>query len=163
MSRNKVDVLIGQIKLVTGTGQLCALLGSCVGIAMICEKQNVVALAHCLLPYMKQPQTNANARYVDHAILSLIELMGIKKMRERANVKVILAGGSSMIVDHCKTRKNRAEKSIGQQNIEAANTILRKENFEVIHEDTGGFKGRRIIIDCSTKNFLITTFNRSVI
>ncbi|NYE60222.1 chemotaxis protein CheD [Duganella sp. 1224] len=141
--RAPLQVTMGQLKLGARTDQLQALLGSCVGIALIWKKRGVCALAHCLLPECPQMADEFGARYVNQAVPSLLRLLGASEA-DHADIDVVVAGGATML-NGCSSRLQ-----IGQQNAEAARKYLRQHSLNVVYCRVGGKCGRTLTIDCAT-------------
>lgn len=139
---------IGELKIGGHTEQLKALLGSCVGIAFIWQKRGRCGLAHCLLPEAAVPQLEPGARYVSHAVPSLLRLMGATSA-DLADIVVVVAGGG-MMLDACSSRFQ-----IGLHNAEAAQKYLRLHGLNVADCQVGGKGGRTLTVDCATCSYQI--------
>ena len=146
--RAPLQVAMGQLKLGARTDQLQALLGSCVGIALIWKKRGQCALAHCLLPDAPQAQEELSARYVSQAVPALLTLLGASEA-DYPDIQVVLAGGATML----NARSSRLQ--IGQQNIDAARRHLRKCGLNVQYCRIGGKCGRTLTVDCATSSFIV--------
>ena len=139
---------IGEMKIGGRSDQLKALLGSCVGIAFLWKKRGRCGLAHCLLPEAAAPQWEPGARYVSHAVPSLLRLMGASAA-DYADIVVVVAGGG-MMLDACSSRFQ-----IGQQNADAASKYLRQYGLNVLECRVGGKTGRTLAVDCATCSYQI--------
>jgi chemotaxis protein CheD len=139
---------IGELKIGGRTEQLKVLLGSCVGIALLWKKRGRCGLAHCLLPEAAVPQAEPGARYVSHAVPSLLRLMGATAA-DYADIVVVLAGGG-MMLDACSSRFQ-----IGQQNADAARKYLSMYGLNVLDCRVGGKTGRTLAVDCATCSYQI--------
>lgn len=146
--RAPLQVAMGQLKLGARTDQLQALLGSCVGIALIWKKRGQCALAHCLLPECPQMADEFGARYVNQAVPSLLRLLGASQ-EDCADIEVVIAGGATML-NSCSSRLQ-----IGQQNADAARKHLRKHGLNVSYCRIGGKCGRTLTIDCATCTYAV--------
>ncbi|MYM28418.1 hypothetical protein GTP58_08780 [Duganella sp. CY15W] len=146
--RPPVQVGMGQIKIASRTGQLQALLGSCVGIGILWKKRGRCGLAHCLLPECPQAAEELGARYVNQAVPSLLRLMGATEA-DYADIEVVVAGGATML-NACSSRLQ-----IGQQNADAARHHLRKHGLNVAYCRVGGKCGRTLTIDCATCDYTV--------
>lgn len=146
-------VNIGELRVGARTEQLQALLGSCVGIALLWPQKNRCALAHCLLPEAPLPTTELGARYVSQAVPSLLRLIGACAA-DYPEIEVVLAGGGTML-DGCSARFH-----IGQQNIAAAEKYLAQYGLRVRHTDVGGKRGRSMTVDCATQQVIIADFQQ---
>lgn len=147
------QVGIGQLKIGAGAGQLEAVLGSCVGIALIWREGGRCGLAHCLLPEAPELSSGATgalggARYVSQAIPALLLMMGAQE-DDYPHIEAVLAGGASML----DSRSPRLQ--IGQQNAAAARKYLRQRGLNVSTCCLGGHYGRTLRIDCATQNVIV--------
>lgn len=140
---------IGELKVGARTGQLKALLGSCVGLAFLWKKRGRCGLVHCLLPEAAGPQSaEPGGRYVSQAVPSLLRLMGATAA-DYADIAVVVAGGG-MMLDACSSRFQ-----IGQQNADAARKYLRLYGLNVVDFRVGGKNGRTLAVDCATCSYQI--------
>lgn len=138
---DEIHVRIAEVK----TGRLGEVLkvtlGSCVGILFKNKKTQTYGLAHCLLPKGHFERCEISAKYVDHAIESLIEILGIAKS-EYAEIEVSIFGGANMMKDVLHTNISQ----VGLMNIESAKNKLNELGFSIVSEDVGGYKGRKIVV-----------------
>ena len=149
-----MHVNIGELKIGSRCDQLQALLGSCVGIGFIWRKRGRCGLAHCLLPESPTPLADLSARYVSHAVPSLLRLIGATEA-DYADIEVIVAGGSTML-DACSARLQ-----IGQQNIDAAQKYLRQAGLNVQYCRVSGKTGRKLSIDCATFTYQVSDIQKT--
>ena len=131
---------------------LCALLGSCVAIAIIWPRERRGGLAHCLLPTAPGLVLRAGGRYVDQAVPTLLKLMGVTE-RDKGELQVILTGGASMF------GPARVVSRVGAANVAAAYKVLSERSLQLNYDDTGGRRGRQIRIDCTDYSFTIRKIN----
>ena len=148
-------VHIGEVKVGRGEDVLHALLGSCVGIALLCPSKKVYGLAHCLLPESPKITVNIGARYVDQAIKSLLLLMGIKKA-QYSEVQAVLAGGGNMT----KPQSANEEDLIGSINVNKAIECLKTAGIPIICQDIRGITGRKISLHCGSEKYEIKRISR---
>lgn len=114
-------------------------LGSCIAVCAYDPKKKVAGLIHIALPDSKVNQTKAGKMpgyFADTGLPLLFEDM-VKKGAEKKNIKIKLAGGSS-IMD-----QNR-HFDIGRRNAIAIKKFLWKNGFGVLKEDTGGNSSRTV-------------------
>ncbi len=114
-------------------------LGSCVAVCAYDPKNKVAGLIHIALPDSKVNAQKAGklpGYFADTGLPKLFEEM-MKLGAEKKNIKVKLAGGSS-IMD-----QNR-HFDIGRRNTIAIKRYLWKNGFGVIKEDTGGNASRTV-------------------
>lgn len=142
------QVAMGQLKIGSGSDRLQALLGSCVGIALLWKKQGRCALAHCLLPETAEMTEEFGARYVSQAVPSLLHLLGASSA-DYPDLEVVVAGGSTML-NGCSSRLQ-----IGQKNADAARRHLRKVGLAISYCRVGGKCGRTMLIDCATCDYTV--------
>jgi len=160
-----INVHIGEVKIGTGEQQLHTILGSCIGIALLWQKRGVYGLAHCLLP--KGPPgliTEMNSgkrkkdhvyagRYVDQAIESLTHAMSITDYKD---IRAVVAGGANMT----NPDSPAPEKLVGHQNALSAIACLNERKIIIVHEDTGGYEGRKMSITCDSGYFDVKAIPR---
>ncbi len=140
----EVKVGIADLNVVMPPGKIMTIgLGSCIGIALYDTTLKIAGLAHIMLPDSTQFKTVAKPlKFADLAIPLLIEKMegmGCKK----SNLIAKIAGGASMF--------NFSDKSmvsdIGKRNAESVRNTLMSESIPIVAEDTGGNKGRTMVVD----------------
>ena len=141
------QVRMGQLKIGVRTDQLEAVLGSCVGIALIWKKAGRCGLAHCLLPEAPVEEASTlkamtSARYVSLAVPALLRLMGAHEA-DYPDIEAVLAGGANML----DARSQRLQ--VGQQNAAAARKYLQQCGLTVSYCSLGGKHGRTMHVDCA--------------
>lgn len=114
------------------------ILGSCVSICLWDPGANVGGINHYLLP--NNPLNGqSDLRYGNTATERLIEtLLGLGVKKQRIVAKVV--GGASILTNFSDTRK-----SIGDQNVEVARTLLARHGITISGEQTGGTHGRKLL------------------
>jgi chemotaxis protein CheD len=150
-----VQVGMGELKLARDDEVLCALLGSCVGIAMLWRRRNSGVLAHCLLPQSPDLVGSHGARYVNQAVPMMLMLLGARR-DQRAEIDVILSGGASML------GPAGLSGGVGASNITAARDVLAQHGMQILHEATGGRRGRTFRLDCREGSFSIAKVERNI-
>lgn len=114
-------------------------LGSCVGICLVDSITKVGGLSHIMLPDSKQSSTGASTpmRFADTAIPLLVQKMQMMGAN-RSRLKAKIAGGALMFAA-------ASDKfNIGERNVNAVLTALRKEGIPIIAQDTGLDYGRTV-------------------
>ena len=139
---------IGELKIGTRTDQLKVLLGSCIGIAFLWQKRGRCGLAHCLLPESATTPLQPGARYVSHAVPSLLRQIGASTA-DLPDIVVVVAGGA-MMLDACSSRFQ-----VGLHNAEAADKYLRQHGLTVLDCQVGGKSGRTLTVDCASFSYHI--------
>ncbi len=134
-------IRMGEMAVAQSEGVLRTLLGSCIGLALYDRRQRVAGIAHIVLPDSRG-NTETPGKFVDTALPALCaameELAGIPlKLVAR------LAGGANMFATDAARR-------IGDQNIEAAEALLKTLRIPVVGRHCGGTQGRRMTMDVAT-------------
>ncbi|WP_097025912.1 chemotaxis protein CheD [Clostridium peptidivorans] len=128
-------------------------LGSCIGIAMYDKVNNVGGLLHIMLPDSTQFNNVSNPlKFADLGIPLLVEKMQ-KIGAVKRNLKAKIAGGASMFSFSDKSMNM----DIGGRNSIAVKNILKELSIPILAEDTGGNKGRTMILDLKTGTVQIKT------
>ncbi len=153
MSTGSINVHIGEVKIGRGTQELHTILGSCIGIALLWPGRNTFGLAHCLLPKSPNQNYEEGGRYVDQAIETLLQRMSVTNSRD---IRAVVAGGANMT----RPDTDAPERLVGFQNAQSALSNLDKRDIIVVHEDTGGFSGRKMSICCETGTFEVKQIPR---
>ena len=153
MSSNLIQVASGAVQVGRAGDVLACLLGSCVGIALVWPQGRCCGLAHCLLPDSNEGAWAMNARYVNHALPSLMSMMALRQ-KDLDQVEVILTGGANML------GAAGMSSGVGPLNIEAAHRSIAAHGLQVAQRDVGGRRGRTLRIDCSTYRVSIASVDR---
>jgi chemotaxis protein CheD len=111
-------------------------LGSCVGTCLYDSALHIAGLSHILLPEAAICKSDSNVmKYADTAIVELVRTMErVGASRYRLTAKI--AGGAKMFAT--------AGTSMGERNIIAVKSELRKLGICLIGEDTGSNYGRTV-------------------
>lgn len=148
----EVKVGIADLNLVVHPEKIMTIgLGSCIGIALYDKSLKVAGLAHIMLPDSTQfKNVTQPLKFADLAIPILIEKM-LKKGCKKRELVAKIAGGASMF--------NFSDKSmvsdIGKRNAEAVKKALSKQGIPILAENTGGNKGRTMILDSEDGKVLL--------
>ena len=127
-------------------------LGSCVGITLYNGAKKIGGMAHVMLPTYKGFEGQNIAKFVDSAVIELInQLVRIGATRTALVAKI--AGGAHMF----GRSQNSDMLKIGERNAAAGLAILRQLAIPVHANDTGGAHGRTIILDVETGALVIRT------
>jgi len=119
-------------------GVLRTLLGSCIGVALYDRVHRVAGLAHVVLP-TSQGIPELPGKFMDTAIPALLDKMA-QLVGRAVEPTARIAGGANMFVTNMVY-------SIGKQNIEASDRILRDMGIPIIGRHCGGERGRRMLLD----------------
>jgi chemotaxis protein CheD len=127
-------------------------LGSCVGITLFDKKSQIGGMAHCMLPAYKGFEGQTKAKFVDSAVVELLNQM-VKLGASRTALVAKIAGGAHMF----GRSQNNDLLKIGERNAAAGLAILKQLSIPVIANDTGGSHGRTIELDTNTGALSIKT------
>ena len=127
-------------------------LGSCVGITLHDKVNKVAGMAHCMLPTYKGFEGQNKAKFVDSAVVELVNQM-VKAGASRASLVAKIAGGAHMFG---KSQNNDLLK-IGERNAAAGLAVLKHLSIPVQANDTGGTHGRTIELNSTTGALNIKT------
>lgn len=133
-------------------------LGSCVGIAIYDKKTKKGGLSHIMLPdstfFTREMKPE---KFADLALPLMVE--EISKNKINRNLVAKIAGGASMF----NFSDNGASGGIGQKNILAVEQKLKEMGIPILGSNTGGNKGRTMIVDLETFDVSIRTVDREII
>ncbi|HEY0984749.1 MULTISPECIES: chemotaxis protein CheD [unclassified Schlesneria] len=132
---------MGEIEVARGAFVLRTLLGSCVGLVIYDLKNQVGGLAHIVLPSSTR-QSGPPGKYADQALEELLKQIRELGGRER-QLSAKFAGGANMFATTGPT-------SIGEQNINAVEHLLKTAGIPVLGRHCGGKAGRRLAFEVDT-------------
>jgi chemotaxis protein CheD len=130
-------------------------LGSCVAVIIHDVKIGIVGMIHIALPESAIDPDKAAQRpgyFADTGLPLMIEEMK-QRGSTRANVRVKLAGGASVMDD-------KGIFDIGKRNLLAAKKILWKSSLGAIAEDTGGEISRTVAVRVQDGETTISSGNK---
>ena len=160
MDSSEIKVGIADLNLVLDPGIIMTIgLGSCIGIALYDNKLKVAGLSHIMLPDSTQFKNVTNPmKFADSAIPILIDRME-KQGCKKQNIIAKIAGGASMF--------NFSDKSIisdiGKRNSEAVKKSLNEIGIPIVAEDTGGNKGRTMILESNNGKVILKIVGKGII
>jgi len=131
----------GQIFATADPAVVTTILGSCVAVCLFDPVSRVTGINHYLLA--KNPSRGTdNARYGDTAMEELLAAMG----KHGAKVDRVVAKmfGGACVLPVMAASKFR---SIGDQNVEVAKKFLESHRIEIAANETGGGRGRKLVLD----------------
>lgn len=132
---NTGEVRSGGFDIILNSGAI----GSCVVIAAFDSENKIGGMAHIMLPGMSPIKNHLHtSRYAADAIeemLSQLKKFGIKK----ENIEVCLVGGANVL--------KRESDTIGKDNLDAVEKLLRENKIEIKAKSTGGFDRRTVLFD----------------
>lgn len=147
LKKGDVRVGIAEAAAVLAPGTIATIgLGSCVGILLYDTHKKIAALIHIMLPDSKLFRNIPNAyKFADLAVPLMLEELKGQGCYKR-NIIAKIAGGSSMF----KFSEKNINSEVGLRNVNSVKEILEKEGIKLLAEDTGGNKGRTMIVDAET-------------
>ncbi|MPL95032.1 MULTISPECIES: chemotaxis protein CheD [Clostridium] len=142
--KKEVRVGIADAAVVSTPDRLITLgLGSCVGIALYDKEKKIAGLVHIMLPDSTQFKNIVNPfKYADLGIEKLLSEM-ISLGCRKNNIICKIAGGASMF----NFPDKKIISDVGKRNSLAVVEMLNKLSIPIIAEDTGGNKGRTMILE----------------
>lgn len=111
-------------------------LGSCIGLSLYDDTQNVGAMVHIMLPD-SAGRTDRPGKYADTAISLLLKELNALGSRNRSLIAK-MAGGA------CMFEYFGANLNIGERNAERVRVLLKENHIEIAAEDVGGKVGRSV-------------------
>ncbi|MBU0474450.1 MAG: chemotaxis protein CheD [Bacteroidetes bacterium] len=120
-------------------------LGSCLSITFYSRKIKYAGISHCQLPNSRECKSDCDNcldpfKFVNCTISAMIKKF--EKMQiQRKDIEVKIFGGADIIKSSSKERRTS---TVGRQNIQMAEEILRKNNMNITASDVGGALGRKI-------------------
>jgi len=130
-------------------------LGSCVGITLVDRANKIGGMAHCMLPTYKGYEGQNKAKFVDSAVIELINQL-VRLGAVKGHLVAKIAGGAHMF----GSSQNNDMLKIGERNAVAGVAILRQLNIPIQANDTGGTHGRTIILNINTGDLKIRTVGK---
>jgi len=128
-------------------------LGSCVGITLYDSVKKIGGMAHCMLPTYKGFEGQNKAKFVDSAVLELINALARLGVSKNGLVAKI-TGGAHMFT---AISQNNDLLKIGERNAAAGLAILKHLAIPITANDTGGKHGRTIELDLATGALKVRT------
>lgn len=157
MVRKKHDRTVGIGQIVVSTCPEILLiegLGSCLAIVLHDAENHITAIAHTLLPDGESAKkVDFPGKYVDSAIEEMIHQIKLHGGNPAEQLQAKLAGGAHMF--HFDSQVERL--TIGDKNIKAAHQTLERLHVPLSGEDTGGDKGRTLLLDTVTGELMVLT------
>jgi chemotaxis protein CheD len=140
--RNGVPVvylLPGELVAVGADSQrtLTTILGSCVSVCLWDRRGRGGGMNHFLLP-RRGPDTPRSGRYGDAAVSLLVSKV-LALGADRRDLRAKIFGGA-----HVLASVPMGARTLGNENVQVAVAALRDEGVQVVSEDVGGTRGRKL-------------------
>jgi chemotaxis protein CheD len=141
---------------------LKTVLGSCVGVSFWFPRLGLGALCHGILPHCPQGTEGEfidhsdGFRYVDFAICELLrQFASYGGLPSDLELKIF--GGADVLP---VIRESQTRRSVGSQNLAAADEVIKRESLRVLASDVGGSQGRFIRFHTGTGEVLLQRLAR---
>ncbi len=140
-------------------------LGSCLSVTMFSKRRGIGGICHGLLPECKTEKNKREChgeclegyKYVDCSIKRMVQLFDKQKVK-RSEIEVKCFGGADMFA---RPIERQGIVSVGRQNINIAEQVLKSEGLKMHVVDVGGFQGRKIFFYTQTGEVLLKRLHRS--
>ena len=126
-----------QLYVAKGATEIHTILGSCVAVCLYDERFKIAGMNHYLLP-LWNGEGLKTLKYGNISIERLIEEM-LKNGAIKKNIVAKIFGGASINLEQTF--------SVGIKNVTIAKTVLNDHKIPIVAEDTGGNKGRKVILN----------------
>jgi chemotaxis protein CheD len=127
---------------------LMTILGSCVSVCLWDRRGRGGGMNHYLLP-RRGPDAEAAARYGEDAIPMLVSrVIGLGASRRDLRAKIF--GGAHLLVG-----ERPRGRTLGDENARVAFALLDAEGIQVISEDLGGTRGRKLAFNTADGTALV--------
>lgn len=137
----------GELAVAERPALVSTVLGSCVAVTLFSPRLGVGAICHAMLPLAAGRD---GFKYVDSSLMHMLAQFARLQVPKR-ELTVKLFGGGDMFESGLPT----GGVSVGQQNIQAATTLLRQQGLPVVAADTGGRQGRKLLFYTHTGEVLL--------
>ena len=146
-----ITVPMGRMAIARHSEQLSTVgLGSCVAIILFAPRQQLAALAHCMLP-AREADDLADAKYANTAVPALLQLL--LGEGAAAPFAAAIVGGASMFPGVASTFVG----DIAGSTIRAARDALADASIPVRVEDVGGNAGRSVLVVPAGQRVMVRT------
>lgn len=124
---------------------ISTVLGSSVSVCLYDRKRRMGGMNHFKLPSIADPR-KSTAEYGNIATLTLIRMM-LGDGSKRKNIEAQIFGGAF--------QPGVSGIDVGSENVKVAQKVLARERLQVVSEDVGGQKGRKIVFDTSKNEIVV--------
>jgi chemotaxis protein CheD len=124
---------------------ISTVLGSSVGVCLWDEKNHYAGINHFVYP-LTRDRLKATPQYGNVATAALIRIMEQAGCRRQHLIAHIMGGANP---------EETRQKTLGQQNAEVAEAILKRKGIRIVSQDIGGTMGRKLIFDTATGHIIV--------
>jgi chemotaxis protein CheD len=156
-TQSKVFLKPGELVVTFEPTIISTVLGSCISVTMFDPRLRMGGMCHALLPTGDAVSQPDAFRFVDNAILYMVDRFtrfGIK----RNHIEVKLFGGSDVL---SAAGGDKAPDTVGAQNVRKALRIIENEKLRLLAEDVRGEEGRKILFHTHTGNILLKRIRKT--
>jgi two-component system chemotaxis response regulator CheB len=143
----RIFLLPGELAYARAGARLTTLLGSCVAVCLHDRARAAGGMNHFLLP-RTSGRSDTPGRYGDTATEALIAEARAQGARA-ADLEASLYGGGN-VLGLPETAGPGQRPLVGEQNAAMARAVLSRHGIPIVHEDVGGTRGRRIVMNPET-------------
>ncbi len=124
---------------------ISAVIGSGVSVCIFDRKKRIGGMNHFQFPYMAA-KGKTTSLYGNVATITLINMI-LAQDSKKNHLEAQIFGGAYI------PQKNNQD--IGRDNVKMARHILSKSKIQIISEDVGGEKGRKVVFNTSTNEIAV--------
>ncbi|MFP4332853.1 MAG: chemotaxis protein CheD [Campylobacterales bacterium] len=143
----KKFINVGEIYVAKKPTEIVTILGSCVAVCLYDTTNKIGAMNHYLVP-LWNGNGLASPKYGDVSVEKLVKHMFDQGCKPY-NIIAKIFGGSNINI------KSAEGMLIGKKNVIIAKEILAKHKIKIQAEDTGGNRGRRIMLVSDTGKIML--------
>lgn len=119
--------------------------GACVAVCLWDRRLKIGAMNHFLHPKLAR-RNEPTPRYGNVSLPAMIRLMVRQGCRREDMEAQIFGGGRRSMHD---------VSDVGKRNVKMARKILKKNGIQIVSEDVGGIKGRRVLFHTFTSEAIV--------
>lgn len=132
---NTGEASSGGVEAILNSGAI----GSCVVITAFDPQFKVGAMAHVMLPGKSPEKINSiSTRYAADAVEELLNQL-FKRKAKKENIEICIVGGANVL--------KRENDTIGKDNLDSVEKLLREKQIEIKAKAIGGFERRTVLFD----------------
>ncbi len=144
---NKKYIHVGEIFVGAKPTEISTVLGSCISVCIYDKFEHIGGMNHYLVPLWNDNGLQS-PKYGNISIPKLVDNM-LNIGCEKYNLEAKIFGGANVI------NVSQEDMMIGRKNILIAKEILKEYNIKITAQDTGGTRGRKILMRSDTGKILL--------
>lgn len=126
---------------------ISTVVGSCVAVCLWDRKREYGGMNHFLYPLTRN-RSEATAQYGNVATAALVRIF-LEQESCAGDLEAQLFGGA------VKAWSDQEAVEVSRNNVDVARGVLRRAGIQVVSEDVGGNKGRKIVYNNATNELLV--------